>query len=289
MSIHIGLQLYSVRKELAKAPADTLKRVSELGFRYLEAANHTAETDDGIGFGVPAAELRAMLSDLGLQVISTHVSTLDENRLSAILDYQQAIGSKHIACDIEFYPHGDRDYVLRRAEVNNRAGRLCAERGMQFLYHNHYQEFQEIDGTPVYQILLDNTDPDLVFVEMDTYWVYRGGHNPIEWMRRYPERVMMLHQKDFPASAPQPLNIYDGVVDKDSEITYDRFMQVENPLCFTEIGTGTLPIQEILDSAATLPNLECVFLEQDYTQLPELDSLARSREAFGAYRGIDWA
>jgi sugar phosphate isomerase/epimerase len=288
MTLRIGLQLYSVRKALASSTPATLQRLSDLGLRYLEAANHAAATDDGIGFGVPARELRTMLDDLGLQIVGTHVNPLDLDRLPAILDYQQEIGCRQIGCDIEFYPYGDRDHVLRRADLFNRVGELCAERGMRFYYHNHYQEFQDLDGATVYQTILDHTDPELVFVEMDTYWVYRGGHSPLDWMRRYPERVVLLHQKDFPAGAPQPLDLYDGVVDRDADIDWPTFQKVEEPRCFTEIGTGTLPIQDIIDVAVTLPNLEYMLLEQDHTRHDELESIALSREAFSRYRGISW-
>lgn len=288
MPVRIGLQLYSVRNALAESTTATLQRISDLGFRYLEAANHRAATDDGIGFGVAAGELRSMLDDLGLQVVGCHVNPLDEDRLPVVLDYQREIGNTQIGCDIEFYPPGDRDYVLRRADFFTRVGQLCADRGMRFYYHNHYQEFQVIDGQPVYELILDNTDPNLVFVEMDTYWVYRGGQDPLEWMRRYSERVILLHQKDFPADAPQPLNLYDGVVDIEGTITMATFEEDLRPACFTEIGTGTLPIQDIVDTAGSLPNLDYLLLEQDFSQYPDLESISRSRAAFSGYRGISW-
>lgn len=288
MPLRIGLQLYSVRTSLAESTPKTLQRISELGYHYLEAANHAAATDDGIGFGVPAAELRTMFSDLGLQIVGAHVNPLRLDRLPAILDYQREIGCRQIGNDIEFYPRGDRDYVSRRIAFFNEVGQLCADRGMRFYYHNHYQEFQTIDGTPIYQMILENTDPELVFVEMDTYWVTRAGHDPIDWMRRYPERTVLVHQKDFPADAPQPVNMYDGIVDLDADIDMPLFESVEDPRCFTEIGTGVLPIQNIIDTALTLPNLEYMLLEQDYSRCTDLESIERSRAAFDGYRGISW-
>jgi sugar phosphate isomerase/epimerase len=288
MAVRVGLQLYSVRNALAESSAATFKGIADLGYRYLEAANHAAGTDDGIGFGLPAGELRSMLSDVGLQVVGCHINPLKLERLPAVLDYQAEIGNRQIGCDIEFYPLGDRDYVLRRADFFNEVGRLCADREMRFYYHNHYQEFQYLGGETVYQTVLDNTDPELVFVEMDTYWVYRGGQDPLEWMRRYADRVLLLHQKDFPSQAPQPLSMYDGTIDVDTPITMDSFMTDMNPECFTEIGTGVLPIQDIIDTAGALPNLQYMFLEQDYSRLPDLDSIARSRDAFSNFTGISW-
>jgi sugar phosphate isomerase/epimerase len=280
MGVAIGLQLYSVRQSLKRDPWGTLEALGDLGLRRIEAANHSAAVDDGVGFGAPADELAERLSALGIELVGCHVNPLDLDRLPAVLDYHQRVGNTQIGCDIEFYPLHDREYVLRRAETFNEVGRLCAERGMRFYYHNHYQEFQEIGGTPIYQLIIDHTDPELVFLELDTYWMYRGGHDPLDWMRRYPDRVILLHQKDFPAGAPQPLNLFDGVVDPTGPITMDTFQEALEPRCFTEIGTGTLPISDIVAATETLPNFECLLLEQDHTALTELESVRVSLAAF---------
>src|SRR5579875_2606669 len=177
MTVRIGLQLYSVRHALAADPWGTLARVAEAGFTHLEAANHNARTDSGVGFGVPADDLRTHLAHLGLSIVGCHINPLDLAILPQALDYQAALGNTQIGCDIEFYPYGDRDYDLRRAETFNRVGALARERGLRFYYHNHFQEFQRCGDDYVYDLLLQNTDPALVKLEMDTYWMYRGGQN----------------------------------------------------------------------------------------------------------------
>jgi sugar phosphate isomerase/epimerase len=258
------------------------------GFNNLEAANHNAMNDPGVGFGVQAAELRDRLADLGLRIVGCHINPLNLDILPRALDYQATLGSRQFGCDIEFFPRNDRDYVLRRCEAFNRVGELARERGMRFYYHNHFQEFQRIGGDHVYDLILQNTDPALVFLEMDTYWMYRGAQDPIAWMKKCAERIILLHQKDFPANAPQPLNLYDGVVSVDEPIDMAVFDERKNTLCFTEIGTGILPVQTIIDAAATLPNLDYLILEQDHTTLSELDSICVSREAFySRFTGID--
>lgn len=289
MDVPVGLQLYSVRQSLAGDPWGTLAAVADAGFTRLEAANHRARTDPGVGFGVEAGELRDRLADLGLSIIGCHVNPLDLDILPRALDYQAELGNTQVGCDIEFYPYGDRDFVLRRCETFNQVGRLAAERGMRFYYHNHFQEFQRFGDDLVYELVVENTDPALVFLEIDTYWVYRGGQDPVEWMRRYPDRVVLLHQKDFPADAPQPLNLYDGVVSPTEDIDMAVFEERKDPLCFTEIGTGVLPIQDIVDAAAQLPHLDHLFLEQDHTTLPEIESIRRSHDAFASrFTGITW-
>ncbi|MGC4107957.1 MAG: sugar phosphate isomerase/epimerase [Thermomicrobiales bacterium] len=280
MTIPVGLQLYSVRNALKQDPWGTLEAVAEVGFTRLEAANHNARTDPGVGFGVGARELREKLDALGLSIVGCHISPLAMDILPGVLDYQAELGNTQIGCDIEFFPYNDRDYVLRRCEAFNTVGKLARERGMRVYYHNHFQEFQKFGDDYVYGIILANTDPELVYFELDTYWMYRGGQDPIAWMQRFPERIILLHQKDFPANAAQPLNLFDGVISPTENIDHDLFRDRKDPLAFTEIGTGVLPIQDIIDAAATLPNLDAMILEQDHTTLPELESIARSKEAF---------
>lgn len=289
MSIPIGLQLYSVRQSLAAEPWGTLEAIAAAGYTYIEAANHNARNDPGVGFGVPAGEFRDRMDHLGLQIVGCHINPLDVDILPRALEYQAELGNRNFGCDIEFFPYGDRDYILRRAEVFNQIGELAKSHGMRFYYHNHFQEFQRCGDQYVYEMILENTDPELVKIEMDTYWMYRGGQDPLEWMKRYADRIILLHQKDFPQESPQPLDLFDGVFSPTEDIDIENFIERKDPRCFTEIGTGVLPIQDILDAAATLPALEYLILEQDHTQLHELDSIRVSAEAFrNRFAGISW-
>ena len=290
MTLRVGLQLYSVRNALARDPWGTLAQLAEAGFTHLEAANHHARTDPGVGFGVAAPELRAQLADLGLSIIGCHINPLDLEILPRALEYQAELGNTQFGCDIEFFPYGDRDYVLRRSELYNQVGELARAHGMRFYYHNHFQEFQRFGDEYVYDLILQNTNPELVKLELDTYWMYRGGQDPITWMQKCADRVILLHQKDFPAGAPQPLNLYDGVVSPTENIDMAVFDDRKDERCFTEIGTGVLPIQSIIDAAGALPNVEYLILEQDHTAMDEIDSVRTSREAFATkFTGISWS
>lgn len=290
MNVRVGLQLYSVRESLARDAWRTLTRLAEVGFTRLEAANHNALTDPGVGFGVAAPALRAQLANLGLSIVGCHINPLQLDILPRALDYQAELGNTQFGCDIEFFPYGDRDYVMRRAEVFNNVGELARERGMRFYYHNHFQEFQRFGDDYVYDLILENTDPNLVKLEIDTYWMYRGGQDPIAWMEKCSDRVVLLHQKDFPADAPQPLHLFDGVVSPTENIESAVFRQRKDTRCFTEIGTGVLPIQDILDAAGALPALDYLILEQDHTAMDEIESVRTSREAFASsFTGISWS
>lgn len=290
MTLRAGLQLYSVRNTLAQDPWGTLERLADVGFTHLEAANHHARTDPGVGFGVSAQELRANLANLGLAIIGCHINPLDVAILPRAMEYQAELGNTQFGCDIEFFPYGDRDYVLRRCEVYNQVGELARQHGLRFYYHNHFQEFQRFGDDYVYDLILENTDPALVKLELDTYWMYRGGQDPIPWMQKHADRIILLHQKDFPENAPQPLNLYDGIVSPTENIDMAVFEDRKDERCFTEIGTGILPIQDIIDAASALPHVEYLILEQDHTAMDEIDSVRTSREAFATkFTGISWS
>lgn len=288
MTLKVGIQLYSVRESLKAKPYETLEKIAKAGYKYVEAANHDALNDDGVGFGLSAKDMKETLNSLGLSIVGCHVNPLNIDRLPAVLDYHQELGNKQIGCDIEFYPYQDKDYLLRRCELFNKVGELCKERGMRYYYHNHYQEFQTMGDKTVYELIMENTDPELVFIEMDTYWITRAGHDPIKLIEKYKDRLVLLHQKDFPKEAPQPMVMYDGVIDKNKEITYPLFEDTKDPQCFTEIGTGVLPIQDTINVALKAPHLDYIILEQDHTNLDEIDSIKKSMEAFKQYSGIEW-
>lgn len=288
LAIKTGIQLYSVRDSLAKDPYRTLAMLAEIGYKYVEGANHNAVEDPGVGFGVSADEMKRILDDHGLHMVGCHVQPLELGIIERVLDYHQVLGNRQVGIGIDFFPYGDIDYVLRRCELYNQIGEKCQERGMRFYYHNHYHEFQKFGENYVYDIIMENTDPSLVFIEIDTYWAARGGVDPIALMEKYKERLVLLHQKDFPKDAPQPLVVFENIIDSQADIDMKAFGASVDPKCFTEIGTGTLPIQRIIDAAAAAPHLEFILLEQDHSQLDELESITVSMNAFRKFSGIEW-
>lgn len=287
LAVKTGIQLYSVRESLAKDPYGTLAKIAEIGYKYIEGANHNVTSDPGVGFGVPAAEMKKSLDDLGLRMVGCHIHPVLAE-IEPVLEYHQILGNPQIGCAIDFFPKDDLDYVLKRCELFNKVGEKCKSYGMRFYYHNHYHEFQKIGDKTVYDIIMENTDPELVFIEIDTYWVMRAGLDPIAVMEKYRDRLVLLHQKDFPEKAPQPLVMFEGVIDRAADIDFKAFGATVDPNCFTEIGTGILPIQKIIDEAAHAPHLDYILLEQDHSQLPELESIQISMDAFRKFSRIEW-
>ncbi len=285
MALKVGIQLYSVRDLMNADPLGTIGQVAEAGYKYLEAANHKALEDDGVGFGVGPEELNDIMARIGSKVISAHIFPFNEDNYKKVISYNQKIGNHTVVYPMEVFK--DYDDTMRKIEVYERMGKMAAEEGMQFLYHNHYQELQEFNGEKVLDMIVKNTDPAHVNLELDTFWVLRGGIDPVALMKSYGTRIKMLHQKDFAKDTKTPVNMFD-VVGKDTYITREVFNQYKCNDDFVEIGYGSMDIQKIIDTALEIGSIEYIILEQDATKLNQIDSVKRSMEGFHKFEGIVW-
>ena len=285
MALKVGIQLYSVRELMKEDPIKTIGQVAEAGYKYLEVANHNALQDDGVGFGVDAEELNEIMARSGSKVISAHIFPFNEENYKRVIEYNQKIGNHTVVYPMETFQ--DYDDTMKKIEMYEKMGKMAAEEGMEFLYHNHYQELQEFRGEKVLDMIVKNTDPAHVNLELDTFWVLRGGVDPVELMKSYGTRVKMLHQKDFAKDTKTPVNMFD-VVGKDTYITREVFNKYKCSDDFVEIGYGQMDIQKIIDTALELGSIEYIVLEQDATKLNQLESVKRSMEGFHKFNGIVW-
>jgi len=184
----VGLQLYTVRRSMQHDFDGTLSKVAEVGYREVELAGN---------FGHTPKEVKASLGRAGLIAPSSHVdyNTLGDQWAST-LEGAKIIGQQYIVCPsidekVRQAPGGWQ----RAAETLNRAGEAAKKAGIQFAYHNHWFEFQPSGGKLPYDILLEQTDPHLVKMEMDIFWLTKGGSDPRVYFHRYPGRFPMVHVK----------------------------------------------------------------------------------------------
>jgi sugar phosphate isomerase/epimerase len=296
---------------MARDPIQTLEQVVQTGYRYLETANHQADKDYVTGFGLSAEETKELLRKLDAQIVSAHISPLDprdEAHIHAVLSQQQAIGVKYTATNLHDFPN--REVTLYYANFLNKLGEICAGYGIQLLYHNHFAEFRKFEGETVYDILMSHVDPALLKIQLDTYWAMRGGADPAELMKKYGDRVRILHQKDFPGWAADQMNMlaaYERNLQAARDLPADteegrkslsareldeRVLKVLlaelDPATFVEIGTGIMDIQKLIDTANNYCQTEYIILEQDHTQLDEMDSIQLSMDNFKKFGGIQW-
>lgn len=284
----VGVQLYSVRNSMAANPLGTMEKVAQMGYRYLEPANRNLENDPGCGFSLEAESLVKLLGKYGAKVVNVHLSPVDgqflEKYLRPVIRYHQAIGNHSLTSAMDFFE--SRDDILKKCELFNKIGRICHEEGMDFLYHNHFHEFQKFNGKTVMDYMAENTDPDYLKFEIDTFWVMRGGYDPVQVLRKYGKRVKLIHQKDFSKKSKAPVNLL-SVLDPNEKIDRETFSKLKDISVFTEIGTGIMDIQSIIDAGNEI-GVEYIILEQDFSSLMELQSLQISMDNFKKYSGISW-
>ena len=201
----VGLQLYTVR-DLMKADFDgTLAAVAKAGYGEVEFAGY---------FGRTPAQVKASLSRAGLVAPSAHIPVEEVlSGWSAALDAASAIGLRYVVA--AWIPEEMRKTLSdwqRLAGQFNRAAEEARKHGLQFAYHNHSYEFVPVEGKLPYDVLLEGTDPGLVKLEMDVYWLRKGGQDPLKYFGRWPGRFPLLHVKDMAADG-EMVDVGEGVID----------------------------------------------------------------------------
>lgn len=284
MALKVGIQLYSVRDEMKKDPINAIRQVAEIGYKNLEFASSSADTDPGVGFGVSVEEMQKLLKETGANLISGHIRPINEETIDPMIAYHTQVGTKYLGQSADFYTGYDQ--LMERCEYYNWAGKKLSEHGIKFLIHNHYHEFQKLNGKEILFHIMDNTDPNYVSFELDTFWAMRGGMDPLAVMDRLGDRLKLIHQKDFSKASDSPINLWT-VNDPNVLVTWDSFGKGSDHKDFCEIGTGIMDIQSIINKGNEL-GAEYIVLEQDHTQLTQMESVRISMDSFHKFSGLDW-
>ncbi len=286
MSLKVGIQLYSVKNAMAKDPITAIGEVACVGYKYIEAANHHADKDSGCGFGVSAKELKKQIEPYGSHVVSGHIFPMNPQTIDPVIEYYTALGAKYLVNPMNVFRN--RDEVLAACEMYNKVGKRIHEGGLKFCYHNHFHEFQRFGDKNVMELIMENTDPSYVGIQLDTYWALRGGYDPVAFINEHADRVWAIHQKDLAKEYDQPLNHLEKC--GDIYIDHSVFQNtVGDRHSIVEIGTGCMDIQSIIDAGNATGNIEYIILEQDQTQYDEIESIRISMECFRKFSGLSWA
>jgi sugar phosphate isomerase/epimerase len=254
----IGLQLYTVRDAMAADPAAALAKVASIGYTAVEGATYTGSEKF---YGMDPAAFLSLLKANGLKMPSSHYRLGEELEKgqpvqgTLLHDWDRAVADAHAAgveymvCAFLSQPErGNLDHFKQLADIFNKAAEKCRAAGIQFCYHNHDFEFQPQNGTFPYDILLGNTDPELVKMEMDLYWVTKAGQDPVSLFGKYPGRFALWHLKDM-----------DNTAEKK----------------FTEVGNGVIDFKNIF-AHASQAGMKRFFVEQDYCPGNPFDSITQS-------------
>jgi len=258
LGLPLGLQLYSVRDLLPKDYEGTLKKISALGYREVEAAGF---------FGRSPAEVKQAMKDAGLRCVSAHYPLVQlRPKVEETIQFGKELGLDYIVCASPMLKDPSRvkdanSLAAREsmtladwrwnADQFNRIGERVKAAGIRFAYHNHTPEFRSENGVVFYDELMRLTDPAKVTMELDCGWAVVAGANPAELLKRYPTRISMLHVKDFKIT---------------SAVTPD------NAPTSTELGRGTINYHAIFE-AAKKADIKHAFVEQEEFDMPPMEGL----------------
>lgn len=242
----IGIQLYTLQKQVKENFMDTLKAIADIGYNSIEAAGYA----DGKFYGYTPREYMKIAIELGLSPVSSH-AMFDVLAAQKVIDDTMEAGHKYLV--IPSIPAARRkslDDYKKLADQFNDIGQMCNTSGLKFGYHNHAFEFEVMDGMIPYEVLLDSTQPELVTMQLDFYWMVFGGGKPMDYFVRYPGRFGLWHVKDM-----------------------DKTDKNES----TEIGNGIIDWPNLFREKE-MAGMEFYFLEQESFKIDPFESIKKSYE-----------
>jgi sugar phosphate isomerase/epimerase len=250
----IGVQLYTVRESMKKDLPGTIAKVAQVGYKEVEFAGY---------FDHSPKEIRSILDQNGLKAPSAHIeySVLDE-KWPGVLEAAQVVGHQYIVCPWIDDEVRKQNRWKEAAAKFNKAAETSKKAGIQFAYHNHHFEFVKVDGKYAYDILLEETDPKLVQMEMDLCWMNIAGQDPINYFDRYPGRFPMVHVKDVKKIPPKQ---------DDRPVNFDNVFPE-----MTSVGNGVIDFKKIF-AQSDKAGIKHYFVENDYPK-SEFEDIRASYE-----------
>ena len=247
----VGIQLYTLRNDISKDAKGTIEKVAALGYKKVETFGYR----DGKFFNMPASEFAQFLKSVGLTSPSGHyfgggffLQDKWEEKWLPLLTDAKTIGQEYVTVPYLEEENRKAESYKALAQQLNKAGEMAQKAGLQLAYHNHDFEFKDLGGQTGFNILLKETDPKLVQLELDIYWAVKAGYNPVDLFKASPGRYAMWHVKDMDSSEKK---------------------------FFTEVGNGTINFKNIFANAK-LSGMKHFFVEQDVCPGPPLESAAKS-------------
>ncbi len=186
----VGLQLYTLRHIVDDDFESIIRKVAEIGYKELELAGYHNLTPQ---------QIRSLMDELNISAPSTHLgSDVLKDNLDQAIENGQTLGHTYLICPHPGgLPYETIDDYKAMAGFFNETGAKCKDAGLQFAYHNHEFEFEAIDGIMPIDVLMENTDPELVVMELDLCWTVAADADPVAFFEKYPGRTHLCHVKDL--------------------------------------------------------------------------------------------
>lgn len=232
----IGYQLYNVMAAVQRNPKASLERLAKIGYNQVELVQWGG--DEKV-FGLAPKDFKKLCKDNGIKIISTHSGIQEDpakeeevmNRWRKLFAIQKAVGGKYFVV-----PSYQIDYTVegmnKMCAYFNRVGKLAKEYGLTLGYHNHSHEFQKLKDSDklMWEYFVENTDPKYVCFELDVYWCTKAGMDPVEYLRKYPKRIQLMHIKDaFVLGESGQIN-FEGIFNQFYKNGWKNyFVEIETP------------------------------------------------------------
>jgi len=249
----ISVQLYSLRDAARKDFPAVLKAVADIGYIGVEPAGF---------WNVRPSEFIKIIADLGLKMYSSHTPWARPGVLGEAMDLADRLGLKKIVCGYSPDDFKDRDAIRRTADTTNEMMGVLKKNGFILFQHNHYWEFDRLDGKLKYDIYR-NLCPGIKF-QMDCFWSANlGRENPAEMLKEFAADTVSIHMKD-------------GVVDQKAKVAGMKNGILDCQISNLSLGTGTLPIKDLIPLVPDA--VDTVIVELDYCGIDMLTAIRQSYE-----------
>jgi len=228
----LGIQMWTLKDEMAKDAKGTIEKVAKMGYQEVELF----EGEKGILWGEEPKNFKRFIEDLGLQFNSTHLDPF--NDFEKKVEIASEVGLEYLVCSW-LGPNPQLDFYKKALERFNYCAEYCHNHGLKFAYHNHDYSLKPVEGVIPHELFLTQSDSDKLFFQMDVYWVVVAGHNPLDWLSKYPNRWLLVHLKDLSNE------------------------EVEGQPVSCVIGNGSIHYKELIPRFIDL-GVEGFYVEQEY-------------------------
>jgi sugar phosphate isomerase/epimerase len=251
---NFGIQLYTLRDDMPKDPKGVLKQLASFGYTQIESF----EGPKGMFWGMSNLEFKKYLDELRMKLVSSHTDINKDFERKA--GEAAAVGMDYLICPW-LGPQKSLDFFKKAAQKFNECGQICKKNGIRFAYHNHDYSFKPVEGQLPQDVMMMETDKDLVDYEMDIYWVITAGRNPIEWINKYPNRFKLFHIKDRQKNASlsesnASTTVGTGMIDFPSIVKRANEEGKKFYIVEQERYDGTTPLKAAKDGANYMKSLK---------------------------------